>query len=411
MISVKEAAESILSSPMSLPDETVSLQEANGRVLRENITADRDFPPFDRVMMDGIAISYETFTMGLRVFPVQETMGAGATAVKLNHPGHCIEVMTGAVLPAGTDTVIRYEDLEFNRTDEPQVVKIMMDRVRFGQNVHRQGSDQKAGDILVAAGEKIGPPEIGVAATVGKTHLKVAAFPRIAIISTGDEIVKVEETPLAHQIRSSNAEVLMVSLLEMGINSDRYHLADNEEVIYRELSKILENYEVIILSGGVSKGKYDFIPETLEKHGVKKRFHQVSQRPGKPFWFGVKGDNERVVFALPGNPVSTYVNFLRYFRPWMKKSLGLSEAQPFYATLAEDFTFGPPLTFFLQVRVETGDDGHLFAFPDPGNGSGDHASLVRSNGFLELPAERSEFVAGESFPLWLYRGLAGGNAI
>ncbi|MDX2247001.1 MAG: molybdopterin molybdotransferase MoeA [Bacteroidia bacterium] len=405
MISVKEATEITQAHPLFLADETVPLLQAYGRVLRENLTADRDFPPFDRVMMDGIAICYETFTMGLRVFPIQEMLAAGGAAIHLKNPGHCIEVMTGAVLPAGTDTVIRYEDLEINRFEQPHVVKVMMDRVRFGQNIHRKGSDHEVGSELLGKGTLMGAPEIGVAATVGKTHIRVTALPRIAIISTGDEIVGVEQTPLPHQIRSSNAEVLMVSLREMGLYSDRFHLPDSEAEIHRKLAGILENYEVIILSGGVSQGKYDFIPGALEKLGVEKCFHQVAQRPGKPFWFGVKGENERVVFALPGNPVSTYLNFVRYVKPWLKKSMGLGEEMPFYATLAEPFTFGPELAFFLQVRVETGDDGHIFAFPEPASGSGDHASLIRSDGFLELPANQKDFAAGENFPLWLYRPL------
>ncbi|MEZ4829418.1 MAG: molybdopterin molybdotransferase MoeA [Bacteroidia bacterium] len=407
MISVDVATHIVQSHLLLLPEVSSGLLDSHGKVLRESLLADRDFPPFNRVMMDGIAIRYETFASGIRVFPVEETLAAGGEAVSLTNPGHCIEVMTGAVLPEGTDTVIRYEDLEFGREETPPVVKIVMDRVKHGQNVHWQGSDHLSGSVLIEKGVKIGAPEIGVAASIGKTNIQVSSQPRVAVVSTGDEIVQVNETPLRHQIRSSNGEVLVVSLREMGIFPDRFHIGDSEAAVNQMISELLKQYEVIILSGGVSKGKFDFIPDALEKQGVVKHFHQVAQRPGKPFWFGVKGENERIVFALPGNPVSTFVNFVRYVKPWLERSLGLPAAMPMYATLAEPIFFGPELTFFLQVKIEAGEDGHLFAVPVKANGSGDHGSLLYGNGFLELPPERSEFLPGENYPLWLYRSLTG----
>jgi molybdopterin molybdotransferase len=164
--------------------------------------------------------------------------------------------------------------------------------------------------------------------------------------------------------------------------------------------KIVEEYDVLIISGGVSKGKFDFIPAALEAAGVKKLFHQVSQRPGKPFWFGSSAKNT-IVFALPGNPVSTYMCFYRYITPWLWKSLGVDHPQS-SAILAEDFTFSPSLTYFLQVNVSI-EKGRLMAYPQPGGGSGDFANLKQVDGFLELPQGNSKFQAGEAFPYHSFR--------
>jgi molybdopterin molybdotransferase len=156
----------------------------------------------------------------------------------------------------------------------------------------------------------------------------------------------------------------------------------------------------LILSGGVSQGKFDFIPGVLEELGVKKIFHQVSQRPGKPFWFGASGKG-KIVFALPGNPVSTFMCFNRYVKPWIQKSLGV-ETKNQFAVLATDFSFTPKLTYFLQVAVKN-EEGRLVAYPNAGGGSGDFENLKNIDGFLELPREKTDFKAGEFFPLFLFR--------
>jgi molybdopterin molybdotransferase len=186
----------------------------------------------------------------------------------------------------------------------------------------------------------------------------------------------------------------------IGWKGDQFHLPDDKDTLRRSLEKILKQYDNVILSGGVSQGKFDFIPGVLESLGVKKVFHQVSQRPGKPFWFGASAEG-KTAFALPGNPVSTFMCFYRYILPWLWKSLGV-EVQPQYAVLAEDFTFTPRLTYFLQVSVKN-DGGMLMAYPDAGGGSGDFANLKKIDGFLELPMERSEFKAGETLPFIPFR--------
>jgi len=212
-------------------------------------------------------------------------------------------------------------------------------------------------------------------------------------------LVDVDQIPLPHQIRKSNSYVLAAALSELGCKADLFHVIDDEKKIKGMLEEILTKYELIILSGGVSKGKFDFIPQVLESLRVKKLFHQVSQRPGKPMWFGQSQRN--TVFGLPGNPVSTFMCFHRYVKPWLTKSLG-NEIKKQSAQLAEDYSFSPSLTYFLQVKIQN-ENGKLIAYPLSGGGSGDFANLKDVDGFLELPLHESKFQKGESFPLILFR--------
>lgn len=395
MISVSEATSIILSHSVETGLEEVFIQEACGRILKEEVRADRDFPPFHRVTMDGIAISFNQWNQGQREFTITGIQAAGEPQKQLQNPTDCLEVMTGAMLPKGTDSVIPYENLEI----ESGLAKIIKDNLVHGENIHPQGFDVKSNDLLLAPGITLSPAEVALLASVGKKKISVSAFPKAAIISTGDELVPVDLIPLPYQIRRSNSYALQSALREMGCAADQFHLPDDAETLASEVKKILAHYSLIIFSGGVSKGKYDFIPQTLERNGIQKRFHQVSQRPGKPLWFGTS--SRHVVFALPGNPVSTYMCFYRYIKPWLIKSLG-GELSTSHAILAVDFSFKPPLTYFLQVEV-TNEKGQLLAYPQAGGGSGDFANLKAANGFLELPPERTDFKAGEVFHYFPFR--------
>lgn len=186
----------------------------------------------------------------------------------------------------------------------------------------------------------------------------------------------------------------------MGAVSKCFHLNDELSAMGEALGGILRDHDVLILSGGVSKGKFDFVPSVMEKLGVHALFHQVSQRPGKPFWFGASASG-KIAFALPGNPVSTFMCFYRYVKPWLLRSLGVP-AEGSTAVLAKDYSFPPALTYFLQVSVRN-ERGVLMATPVPGGGSGDFANLTRVDGFLELPSMRSEFRAGEVYPFFAFR--------
>lgn len=399
MLSVAEAEQIILDHCLSLGAELVPLQEARGRILREELRADRDFPPFDRVTMDGIAICFERFAAGQRRFPVAGVQAAGAPQQTLSAFDACIEVMTGAMLPKCTDTVIRYEDIALNNG----LAEIRIDEVQFRQNLHFQGIDRRAGDVIVPPGRIIAPPEIATAATIGKSVLEVARLPRTAIVSTGDELVDVADMPLPHQIRRSNVYATQATLLEQfGIRSEMFHFADDRDQIAEGLQRILHEFDLVVLTGAVSEGKFDYLPEVLNELGVEKCFHKVSQRPGKPFWFG-HYRRRPVVFALPGNPVSAFMCTWRYLIPFLRKSLGQELPAPRTAILAEKVEFKPRLTYFLPVQLDNQTNGALQAFPLPGHGSGDLANLNDADAFMELPLERDVFENGEVYPLIQYR--------
>jgi len=330
---------------------------------------------------------------------IEATAAAGNPEKTLQNPENCIEVMTGAMIPLGTDAVIRYEDIEIK--DKTARITIDINEIRAGQNIHPQGSDRKTGDIIVPKGRKLSPAEIGVAATIGKHEILVQRKLRAVVISTGEEIVAITETPLPHQIRTSNGFALQASLKNWGLETENVLLPDDQAIIETKIAAFMETFDVLILSGGVSAGKFDFVPKALENQGVKKLFHKVSQRPGKPFWFG-KSANGTVVFALPGNPVSTFMCLNRFFKKWLDASQGL-ENQQLTAELSEDFTFKPELTFFLQVKLSYTLTGKILATPVEGHGSGDLANLVEADAFLELPLERSLFKKGEVFKGFVYR--------
>ena len=428
MISVEEAFQHILAHTIPVSVESVPLSEAAGRILREDITADRDLPPFDRVTMDGIAVRYEAFAAGQRRFRINGMQLAGQPPRTLADPAACLEAMTGAVLPFGTDTIIRYEDLTL--TDGWATVNL--DVVTPGQNVHRRASDRPQGDRLIGAGTRLNPVHIAVAASVGKGQVLVSARPRIALISTGDELVDVDETPLPHQIRRSNTYLLKAVLDAAGAQTTLLHLPDEEAVMEENLSHWLTQFDALVLSGGVSAGKADFVPRVLERLGVRAVFHQVAQRPGKPLWFGcgwmpgwmpslramasiqasihiqtppplpTPATPALPVFGLPGNPVSTFLCACRYLLPWLSASLGEIRKPPSVARLMAPVAFKPSLTYFLPVGLTVDAEGVWLAEPFPGGGSGDYANLLRCDGFLELPADRSEFAADEAFPVWTW---------
>lgn len=393
MVSVNEATQIVLDNLMSLHTEHVPITKATGRILQENLINDRDLPPFDRVTMDGIAIDFLSFKNGQRDFKIEKIGAAGSPQITLQDPANCIEIMTGAMLPIHTDTVIRYEDVVISNG----IANIQNEMIQQGQNVHYQGSDRKKHSIVAQAGTRIGPTKIGVAASIGKPELLVSTIPKIQIISTGNELVEVHETPLPHQIRASNVHTIQSTLDTWGIEADRLHLPDDKADIKAQLSESIHQYDVLILSGGVSKGKFDFIPDVLNELGVQKLFHRVKQRPGKPFWFGRTADT--FVFALPGNPVSSFMCLNRYFKMWLHHSLRLKPQAIPHISLAAEVHFKPDLTYFLPIKLQYSPEGDVTAIPMKGNGSGDFANMVDIDGFLELKCGKNIYEAGEAYHL------------
>jgi molybdopterin molybdotransferase len=398
MITVTEAYQLVLANKLSLKSTDVPLTEALGKVLDENILADRPFPPFNRVTMDGIAIRFNTFSTGTRDFPIEKVQAAGDEPYRLLNEWNCVEVMTGAILPENTDVVIRVEDITISEGK----ASVNIHHVEPFQNIHSCGSDKAAGTVLMNKGVLLGPVELSVAASVGKSTLKVLQYPKTVIVSTGDELVPVSEIPASHQIRISNSYAIFSFLKKWGIAAEMIHLPDNEEYVQHKIKELLDNYDLIVLSGGVSAGKFDYIPKALKEAGIQSFFHKVSQRPGKPFFFG---SNEKTrVFALPGNPVSTLLCVTRYLIPWLKESLGLAHTTQPKVKLLKTIVFNAPLTFFVPVKLTTNPETHILeAYPLPGNGSGDFANLLDADGFIELPQNENEFQAGQFFTFWPFK--------
>ncbi|WP_224491620.1 molybdopterin molybdotransferase MoeA [Robertkochia flava] len=396
-ITYREALDILEAHKASFPEVPLALDDCGGQFLAEDLIADRDFPPYHRVTMDGIAIRHRTFENGIDTFSIQDVAPAGAPQKTLNDVNACIEVMTGAILPKSTDTVIRYEDLEI----QDGRARIMVDAVTKRQNIHFKGIDITADTIIKKAGGRISSAEINVAAAVGKDKLLVRKMPRVVIVSSGDELVDVHEKPLAQQIRRSNVYGIKNTLREWGITAELRHLPDDKPEMEEILSGLLEDFDMLVITGGVSKGKFDFLPDVLDTLGVEKHFHKIQQRPGKPFWFGTKGQDTHI-FALPGNPVSAFVCLYVYIRFWLQKSLEV-EDQPIYARLAEDVVFQPDLIFFTEAKLHAEPDGSLVASPVFGNGSGDFVNLVYTDGFLVLPQDKNVFKKGEVYPFIPYR--------
>jgi len=397
MITVEEAERIILAQAADYGAEIVPFEHALGKVLAEDIKADRDLPPFNRVTMDGIAIKYEAIVNGISTFKINGTQAAGDEPIALEEHSACVEIMTGAALPPWVDTVIRYEDLELRAG----LATLVTDEVKKGQNIHYRGKDKKQNEIVAVSGQLITPAIISLLASVGEAEVRVKRLPRVIVLSSGNELVGVHETPSDFQTRQSNGHTIKAILKQHQLDAALLHIQDDPAVIKKELKNCLQNYDVLLLSGGVSKGKFDHIPNALEDLHVEKLFHKVQQRPGKPFWFG-KHTGGALVFAFPGNPVATFMCVYRYFLPWLKTTLQMAGSTPQYAVLNDSYHFEPQLACFLQVKLHYNEYCQLMATPVEGNGSGDFANLADVDAFMELPLERNEFKRGEVFRVWRF---------
>ncbi len=392
LLTPAQAEELIGQHLQCLPIESLPLAQCAGAVLRENIYAERDSPPFDRVSMDGIAVDSGAVIGGARRLAIQATQAAGDPPLTLGSHGACIEVMTGAVLPTGCDSVIPVEDLVISEGHAELARGVA---VEPGQNIHRRASDTRQGTLLVNAGVQLRAPEIAIAAGAGMPRIRVSSQPMLAVISTGNELIEPGEPLLPHQVRRSNAYGVVAALRSHGFQrvADD-HIVDDLAELKRRLKFHLETHDVLVLSGGVSMGKFDLVPKALDELGVRPIFHKVAQRPGKPFWFGVASSGA-AVFALPGNPVSTLVCLHRYVIPALFASLGQSPAAiPEKIALGGPVTVNVPLTFYMPVRVELDDWGRPWAVPQPTHNSGDFTALAGTDGFVELPPGPNTYAKG-----------------
>ncbi len=396
MITTAEATQAISAAMPAFATETVPLAQATGRILQQAISAERDQPPFDRVTMDGIALQYDSLANGNRRFTIQGTQHAGDPLLTLDSADNAIEIMTGAVLPAKSDCVIPVERIDVQDGVATIEADCTAERLQF---VHSQGSDYAAGHEVLSAGRMITPMDIAIIASCGLPNVQVSSQPVVRVISTGNELVRPGEPVEPHQVRLSNGPALVAMLLQQGFQQTAdEHLVDEPALLRERLAEILDEANVLVLSGGVSMGKADYVPQVLSELGVNVVFHKISQRPGKPMWFGM-GPGKQAVFALPGNPVSSLVCCRQYVLPALLQASGRAMPHAETAVLAEDVTFNPKLTCFLPIRLESADDGRTVATPVPTNTSGDFAALSGTDGYVELALERNEFPAGSPVPL------------
>ncbi|HMN45076.1 MAG TPA: molybdopterin molybdotransferase MoeA [Povalibacter sp.] len=383
MLSPADAVAAIARHVTPLEPESVPLTHLIGQVLREPIVASRDQPPFDRVTMDGIAFASAA---GRRSFRIAGTQAAGAPGQALADGEACFEVMTGAVAPTGCDCVVPVERISI----DDGVATLADDVVATpGMNVHSRGLDCRAGEPLLQPGTRLGPPEVAVIASSGLSRALVSRSPRIVVISTGDELIEPGEPVQDWQIYRSNAYGVLASLQRRGYGHvAQDHLPDDLDTLRQRLRLHLDTHDVLILSGGVSMGKFDFVPQVLTELGIGVVFHKIAQRPGKPMWFGVgttPSTQGRTVYALPGNPVSTLVCLSRYVLPGLAAAMGASQNAAERIALAEAVNVKPPLAFFLPVQCVPETAAQRLARPRPTKGSGDFTSLIGTDGFVELP--------------------------
>jgi molybdopterin molybdotransferase len=396
LISPAEAEERIRAHVAPLPAVSLPLTELVGATLRERIAAAFDQPPFDRVTMDGIAFAFASYERGRRAFRIAGTQAAGAAPLSLPDDQHCLEVMTGAMLPVGCDCVVPVEKISV----ADGIAQLAEDATPESRgNIHARGTDSRRGEELLQPGMRLGPAEVAVLAANGRTHASVSRAPRIAVISTGDELVEPGQTRAEWQIHRSNAYAVMAALQRRGFAQPSLdHLPDDPAILRARLGEHLQTHDVLILSGGVSMGRFDYIPQVLSELGVQVVFHKVAQRPGKPLWFGV-GSGGKSVYALPGNPVSTLVCLARYVFAGLEAAAGTASRPTEVIALAAGCEAKPALTQFVPVQVLF-RQGQRQVVLKPTRGSGDFTSLIGTDGFVELPPGATAVAAGT--PVALY---------
>ena len=407
-VTVEEADSLIAAQIRPFPTERCGLEASAGRFLREDVYADRDFPPFDRVALDGVALAYAALERGETTFTLQATVGAGQPRITLKSDRHCIEVMTGGTLPEGADCVVPIERVE--RFAEIVAVRPGAPSLRMG-NISPQASECPAGSLLIRSGTRLRSTHVAICAAVGLRELAVAASPAISLASTGDELVEIDRTPEPYRLRISNRYAAEAALKEAGYPRTRaFHLPDAREPLRERLAAALAGADLLVTSGGASVGKFDHLPAVLVEAGAECLFRGVRERPGLSFWFGVTGEG-KPVFALPGSPVSAQILLHRFVLPYLAGCSGAAGAVETVAgasarlpavreraTLVEAVEGQAELTRFVPVTVEPQADGRLAATPCPTGGSGDLTALGASDGFLELPPGPARFAA--AWPLY-----------
>jgi molybdopterin molybdotransferase len=374
--------------------EAVSLASSLGRVLGEAVTADRDFPPFPRSTRDGYAIRSADLERVPSTLKIIGQIKAGGSFDGSVRSGEAVEIMTGAAVPSEADAVVMVEHVQCN--DD----KLHVERsVKRGENVVLRGAEAKAGQELLSRGTRIGPAQIAMLAAAGKATLAVYKRPSVAVLATGDELVEIDQTPGPHQIRNSNSYSLEAKVAYYGGEPVRLPIApDEERKLITLISAALESSQMLLLSGGVSMGKFDLVEACLAKLGARFFFTGAEIQPGRPVVFGELQANGRKIpfFGLPGNPVSVMVTFDLFAKPVLQALAG-ARAERLATTKARlraGLKIKTGLTRFLPATLSGGVfDPQVVAVP--WKGSGDMLAMAQANCYLVVPPDREQLEAGE----------------
>jgi molybdopterin molybdotransferase len=396
VISVERALEVTLaaaaekSRPDRMPFEVVALEASLGRVLREDVVADSDYPRFDKAIRDGFAVRYRDVAQVPAVLEILGESRAGqGTGVSIT-PGTCCEIMTGAPLPDGADAVVMVENTEAVSLTQVRILR----SVREGEGLLRRAAEVRHGESVLPSGRRIELADIGTLASFGKSEVRVSKKPRVAILATGDELVPVGETPDSDQIRNSNTYTLHAQVAAAGAEPVSLGIGrDNVEDLRAKIGRGLE-HDVLLVSGGVSMGKYDFVEEVFAEFGVRVLFDSVAMKPGKPTVFGYR--DETFVFGLPGNPVSTIVAFRMFVTPVIRSLLKVAEqkAGPLRACLEAPAKCDPARTAIVPALVRF--DGQSYRIQTaPWKGSSDLAGLSRANALIVIPIAEGALQPGD----------------
>ncbi len=384
----------VLEAAPLLPPEEAPYSEVLGRILREEVRADHDYPPFDKALMDGYAVIAAYLEGAPRMLRVIEEISAGAEPERLLAvtPGTASRIMTGAPMPPGADAVLIVEETE-PVPGRPQAIRAT-GAVKPGDSVARRGADTRAGTVLLEPGEFIGPGEIGVLAACGRTVVAVGRRPRVAVLATGDELVEPGQAPGPGRIRNSNGPLLTALATRAGAEARYLGIAPDDEVA---LSRAIEGGlgdDLLVLSGGVSMGTRDLVAGRLRSLGVEILFDRVTIKPGRPFTFGRRGTTP--VFGCPGNPVSSYVIFQVFVRPALRKMMGFAEPVPerLRGRLETDVRQRPGRVGYHQARARWIGDGFGVTVL-PTTGSADFVSCARGNVLAIIPADAAFLAAGD----------------
>ncbi len=396
MISLESALNLSNQSPIKNSREVISLQESLGRVLAIPIIADRDYPPFNRSAMDGIAIRLEDFKNQPLIAQVIETIYAGQSSKKKLEDKQAYRIMTGASVPENANAVIQLEKIEWIDKN----IAAFEFTPKIWQNIAKKGEDIQKGEVWIKENTVVTPYLIGVLSSLGYNQIEAIKPPKVVVISTGDELVDINKNPNDFEIRGSSLYVLKAMLESWGIaNAKTIYLTDEKEKIENYISNVLLENDLIITTGGVSAGDTDFLPSLLESIGFSKYFHKVNIKPGKPIWAGHHAKKNCMVFGLPGNPLSTQISFILFVQRWLQLWFGLPIKKPLLYSCCEEIKRNPNLDIFLPAVLEN-HNGKVCAKPIKNNGSGDVISTGLMQGFIKIPRGKEFLSVNETVEWW-----------